>query len=65
MRTGYGPQYKPSKEGVRMVYVVFVKENVIGFVAKELNALFEFLNKYKCYKVEIWNGSRHSGGMFC
>jgi len=45
-----------------MVYVVFIKEHLIGFVSQELTALFEYMSKHRFHKVEIWNGNRHVGG---
>ena len=47
-----------------MVYIVFAKENVISFVAKELQAVLDYMTSHRYYKVEIWNGPKHSGGSY-
>lgn len=47
-----------------MVFVVYVTEGVVGFACKELHALLDYIKKNSYHKIEVWNGSRNSGGFY-
>jgi hypothetical protein len=47
-----------------MVFIVYLSEGVVNFACRELGELLEYTKKNSYYKIEVWNGSRKSGGHF-
>jgi hypothetical protein len=46
-----------------MVYIVFAAIGVIAYVCHKIEDLKKYLASNSYYMVQIWNGSRHVGGM--
>lgn len=47
-----------------MIYIVYFPVGVVAFVSHEMEKMFEYIGRNKYYKVELWNGARHTGGFF-
>lgn len=47
-----------------MVFVVYLTEDVIGFVHHELQTVLDHIRKNKFHKLELWKRGRHVGGFY-